>query len=86
MQRFNIKNESVETVFDYDITPEECLNLSKLGIDDRAEYLKVNDDTKRLHLALLFKLRGDVIKSLELVVKLPDPLKLEYMNSITSAL
>lgn len=85
MQKFNIKHEKVESVFDYGITADECKQLSIPDEDCYSDFNDESDDMKRLHLALLFKLRGDVIKSLELVGNLPDKLKYEYMTLITKA-
>lgn len=85
MQKFNLKHEKVETVFDYGITVDECKQLSIPEENYHSGSNEESDDMKRLHLALLFKLRGDVIKSLELVGNLPDKLKYEYMTLITKA-
>lgn len=86
MQKFNVKQELDESIFDYDITPDECKRLSIYDANCSSDYSKVSNERKKLHLALLFKLRGDALKSLELVANLPDLLKLEYMNVITNGI
>lgn len=77
-------SSGVETVFDFEITDEE---RQLLGIPDKAAYLPVVSKDKslgELHLAYLFKHRGDSLKSLDYALRLPDAMKVEFMNTITA--
>ena len=84
MQKFNMKHDAVETVFDHEVTIEERNRLSIPDAPEYAECIKGNQDLAKLHLALLFNIRGEVVKSLDLVGQLPDERKIDYMNAITA--
>lgn len=83
MQKFDFQDTTKENVFDFDITPEE---RKKFGVPaDKSAYLRIisnEPDLNVLHLAFLFNHRGDVVKALEYVGKLPDAMKVEFMKSI----
>lgn len=84
MQKFNIENPTTETVFDFDITNEES---TALGIPEKEDYLAFIAKEKELgtlHLAFLLQRRGDALKALEYVGKLPDVMKVQFMQTITS--
>lgn len=84
MKKFHFEETNKETVFDYQITDEE---RAVLGIPDKADYIRIveaDESLAALHLAFLFHLRGDSVKSLECVTKLPDQLKIQYIQHITS--
>ena len=86
MQKFNIESPVTENVFDFDITDEEC---TALGIPEKADYLAYlpkEHDLGTLHLAFLFQRRGDTLKALEYVGKLPDTMKVQFMQTITNGL
>ena len=76
---------SRESVFDYAITDDE---RTALGIPERNQYepiIKKDRNLGIMHIALLMQKRGDVVKSLEYVSKLPDAMKVQYMQTITNA-
>jgi hypothetical protein len=86
MQKFNVKHDEVETVFDYKITDEE---RERLNISEKQSYnnsIKGNPALLQLHVALLMNIRGEVVKSLEMASRLPDSMKLDYMNAIKTGL
>lgn len=86
MQKFNVNHTVSETVFNHDITNAE---RSRLGVPDKEAYLSIIEHDKSmslLHLAFLYSIRGDVVKSLEYVSRMPDPLKVEYMTQVTKGL
>lgn len=86
MQKFNIESPVTENVFDFDITDEEC---TALGIPEKVDYLAYlpkERDLGTLHLAFLFQRRGDTLKALEYVGKLPDTMKVQFMQTITNGL
>ena len=86
MQKFNIESPVTENVFDFDITDEECTTL---GIPEKVDYLAYvakERDLGTLHLAFLFQRRGDTLKALEYVGKLPDTMKVQFMQTITNGL
>lgn len=72
-----------ESVFNYDITDDE---RAEMGIPERDQYETIIANDKNmalLHLAVLMQKRGDAVKSLEYVAKLPDAMKVQYMQTIT---
>ena len=76
---------SRESVFDYAITDDE---RNAMGIPERDQYepiIKKDRNLGLLHIALLMQKRGDAVKSLEYVSKLPDAMKVQYMQTITNA-
>lgn len=76
---------SRESVFDYAITDDE---RAAMGIPQRDQYepiIKKDRNLGIMHIALLMQKRGDVVKSLEYVSKLPDAMKVQYMQTITKA-
>ena len=76
--------ESRESVFDYAITDDE---RAAMGIPKRDQYepiIKKDRNLGIMHIALLMQKRGDVVKSLEYVSKLPDAMKVQYMQTITN--
>lgn len=76
---------SRESVFDYAITDDE---RAAMGIPQRDQYepiIKKDRNLGIMHIALLMQKRGDVVKSLEYVSKLPDAMKVQYMQTITNA-
>lgn len=78
--------DDIVTVFDFDITDEEC---TILGIPEKVDYLAYvakERDLGTLHLAFLFQRRGDTLKALEYVGKLPDTMKVQFMQTITNGL
>ena len=86
MQKFNVNHAISETVFEYAVTQEEC---SRLGLPEKRIYLsllEIDKNLSLLHLALLFHIRGDVVKSLDYVSRMPDTMKVEYMTQITKGL
>jgi len=73
---------SDESVFDYDITKEE---RAAMGIPERAIYENIVRNDKAIatmHLAILMHKRGDDVKSLDFVTRLPDAMKVQYMQTI----
>jgi len=75
---------SEESVFDYDITDDE---RAEMGIPERDQYETIIGKNKTiglLHLAILMQKRGNAVKSLEYVTKLPDDMKIQYMQTITN--
>lgn len=73
-----------ESVFDYDITDDE---RAEMGIPERDQYETIIGKDKTiglLHLAILMQKRGNAVKSLEYVTKLPDEMKVQYMQTITN--
>lgn len=73
----------VETVFDYEISNDERLSLGIPEMTDYLPFAERNNDLATLHLAFLFQRRGDALKSLECVGRLPDTMKVEFLQSIT---
>ena len=71
----------METVFDYDITPEEC---KRIGMLDKAFYLKIcTEDGANMDLALLFHIRNEKEKARIYADKLPLDMKNEFWRTIT---
>jgi integrase len=82
--KINLFDNDNETVFTYNITDDE---RAALGIPTKEEYLEIaskEHDIANLHLAFLFQRRGDAVKSLEYVGKLPDTMKVEFMQRIAN--
>ena len=71
----------METVFDYDITPEEC---KRIGMLDKEFYLEIcTEDGANMDLALLFHIRNEKEKASEYADKLPLDMKNEFWRTIT---
>lgn len=86
MKKFHFDNQVNETIFDHQITDEE---RQILGIPEKEDYIRIakaDSGLATLHLAFLFHLRDDSVKSLEYVSKLPDQMKVQYIQTITSGL
>ncbi len=86
MSLFNFENEiqTCETVFDHSITLQEQFRLRIPNQDKYVDIVKSDQNIPLLHLAFLYNLRGDVLKSLEYVSKLPDAMKVEFMQTISA--
>ena len=71
----------METVFDYNITPEECKSI---GILNKEFCLKhyIEDDFN-LDLAHLFYIRKDKKKAREYADKLPVDMKNDFWRTVT---
>ena len=71
----------METVFDYNITPEEC---QRIGMLDKVFYLEnCTEDDANMDLALLFHIRNEKEKAREYADKLPLDMKNEFWRTIT---
>ena len=71
----------METVFDHNITPEECL---RIGVLDKEFYLEnCTEDDANMDLALLFHIRNEKEKAREYADKLPLDMKNEFVRTIT---
>lgn len=71
----------METVFDYNITPEEC---KRIGMLDKGFYLEnCTEDDANMDLALLFHIRNEKEKAREYADKLPLDMKNEFWRTIT---
>ncbi len=71
----------METVFDYNITPQEC---EYIGMLDKDFYLQnCTEDDANLNLAELFYLRGQKEKAKEYANKLPLNMKNDFWRIIT---
>lgn len=86
MDLFNFENkdQNIESVFDFNITDEE---RSKLCIPPQEEYIEIiksDHNTSMLHLAFLFQQRGNYAKALEYMGKLPDAMKVQFMQTIST--
>lgn len=86
MKKFHFAESVDETIFDFQITDEERQILCIPDKDDYIRIAKADSGLVNLHLALLFHLRGDSVKSLEYVAKLPDQMKVQYIQTITTGL
>lgn len=71
----------MKTVFDYNITPEEWRNISRM---DKETYLSVVDEeSANYDLALLFYERGEKEKARAFADKLPPNTKNDFWRSVT---
>lgn len=71
----------METVFDYNISPEECQHI---GMLDKEFYLaNCTEDDANMDLASLFNLRNEREKAREYADKLPLDMKNEFWRTIT---
>lgn len=71
----------METVFDYNITPEES---QYIGLLDKGFYLKnCTEDDANMDLASLFYLRNEREKACEYADKFPPDMKNEFWRTIT---
>ena len=85
LAKMNIIATKVDSVFDFGITDNE---RAAMGIPERAMYETIIRNDKSiatLHLALLMHKRGDDVKSLEFATRLPDAMKVQYMQTILNA-
>lgn len=70
----------METVFDYNITPEEC---QRIGMLDKGFYLEnCTEDDANTDLATLFHIRNEKEKAREYADKLPLDMKNEFWRTI----
>lgn len=71
----------METVFDYNITPEEC---EYIGMLDKEFYLEnCTEDDANLYLASLFYLRNDKERARRYADKLPLDMKNDFWRTVT---
>lgn len=71
----------METVFDYNITPEESRHI---GLLDKGFYLKnCTEDDANMDLAALFYLRNEREKASEYADKLPLDMRNEFWRTVT---
>lgn len=71
----------METVFDYNISPEEC---QYIGLPDKGFYLgSCTEDDANMDLAALFYLRNEREKASEYADKLPPDMKNEFWRTVT---
>lgn len=71
----------METVFDYNITPEEWAQIRGMK---KAFYLSyANDEIANNDLATLFYLRGDMKRATEYAEKLPPEVKYDLWRTLT---
>lgn len=72
---------TMETVFDYNITPEEC---QRIGILDKEFYLKYyTEDDANMDLAYLFYIRNEKKKASKYADKLPLDMKNDFWRTVT---
>lgn len=70
----------METVFDYNITPEEC---KALGIGNKETFLAVaGADSNNFALASLFQLRGDKSAVAKYLSKLPPEMANDFQRTV----
>lgn len=71
----------METVFDYNINPEEC---QRIGMLDKGFYLEnYTEDDANMDLALLFHIRNEKEKAREYADKLPLDMRTEFWRTVT---
>ena len=71
----------METVFDYNITPEEC---KRIGMLDKGFYLEnCTEDDANMDLAFLFHARNEKEKASEYAAKLPLDMKNDFWRTVT---
>ena len=71
----------METVFDYNINPEE---RQRIGMLDKGFYLEnCTEDDANMDLALLFHIRNEKEKAREYADKLPLDMKTEFWRTVT---
>lgn len=71
----------METVFDYNITPEES---QYIGLLDKEFYLEnCKEDSANMDLAMLFYLRNEREKASEYADKLPLDMRNEFWRTVT---
>lgn len=71
----------METVFDKNITPEEC---RRIGMLEKRFYLEnCTEDDANMDLAALFYLRNEKEKAREYANKLPLDMKNEFWRTVT---
>ena len=71
----------METVFDYDITPEE---VKSIGLPDKEFYLKfATEEDAYQDLAHLYYLRGDKKRAKKYADKLPPQDKNDFWRCVT---
>ena len=71
----------MDTVFDYNISPEEC---QYIGLPDKGFYLRsCTEDDANMDLAFLFHLRNEREKASSYADKLPLDMKNEFWRTVT---
>lgn len=83
MKKFNVDNRPNETVFDMEITAEECQALGIPGKDDYLTIVSSDHALAEYHIALLQKRRGNDLDAFNRVANLPDNLKLQFMQQLS---
>ena len=80
MQHFSFKEETIKTVFDYDITDAE---RAILDVEDKDEYMKLiaaDKDLAVFHLARLFQRRGNKQEMADCLQKLSKERMVEFLK------